>query len=74
MNMCMDRSRKDASLYVAAKRDIIIIRLGVGHAHDVLFDDWAFVQISGDIVRRRANQLYAFFKRLLVRVGTLKAW
>ena len=43
--------------------------VAVGDAHDVLLDDRAFVELLGDVVRGRADELHAALVRLHVRVG-----
>ena len=42
-------------------------------AFDRLFDNRSFVQIGRDIVRRRPDQLYAAFIRLMIRFRAFKA-
>ena len=43
--------------------------LAVGHAHDVLLDDRPGVELLGDVVRGRADDLHAALLRAAVRVG-----
>ena len=52
MDMGVDRAREHLRLNIAAKADVIGGRLGMGHAHRVLLDDRAFVQIGGHVMRR----------------------
>ncbi|KAG1317178.1 hypothetical protein G6F63_015778 [Rhizopus arrhizus] len=46
---------------------------GMVHARDVLFDDRAFVQILGDVVRGGADDLDPARVRLVIRLRTLEA-
>ena len=43
------------------------------HTRDVLLDDRALIEISGDVVSGRADQLHAPIVRLAVRLRSLKA-
>ncbi len=43
------------------------------HARHVLLDDRAFVQIRGDVMRRRADDLDAARMGLMVGLGALEA-
>jgi hypothetical protein len=51
---------------VSAERNEIICRLCVGDPGDVLFDDRAFIQIFGNIMGGRPNELHAPLEGLLV--------
>ena len=70
--MGVDGAGQNLAFHVAAERDIVFGALGVGDAHGVLFDDRAFVEIGGDIMGCRTDQLHAALIGLLVRVGALE--
>lgn len=72
MNMGVYGTRQHLRLHVAAERHVILGRLGMGDAHGILLDDRSLIQIGGDIMRRRANQLHTALIGLLVGVGPLK--
>ena len=58
---------ENARFNVATDGGHFFRRMGVRRALDCLRDNWAFIEISGYIVRRRANQFDAAVERL--RVG-----
>ena len=57
----------------SSDRDELAGVTGVIHAHHVLLDDRALVQVARDEVGGGADELHAAGVRLLVRVGTLEA-
>ena len=69
--MHLHRPRQHARLDVAAGGDKIVRGHRMGHALGFLFDDWTFVEIGGDVVRRRPDQLDAAFMRLVIGLGAL---
>ncbi len=60
--------RQHLAFDIPADRDVILGRLRMGDAGDVLLDDRTLVEIGGDVMRRRADQLYAALIGLLVGV------
>ena len=52
-------ARQNLAFDIAADRDIILGRLRMGDAGNVLLDNRAFVEIGSNIMRRRADQLDA---------------
>ena len=73
MGVRMDCTRQNLAFDIAAKAYVIVRALGAGDAHDILFNDWVFIQISGNIMTGRADQLHPAFVCLLVGVGTFEA-
>ncbi len=64
--------RQHLAFDIPADRDVILGRLRMGDAGDVLLDDRTLVEIGGDVMRRRADQLYAALIGLLVGVRPLE--
>ena len=62
-----DGAGEDAALDVAPLAHQILGRVAVADALDILFDDRALVEIGGDEVRRRSDQLNAPRVRLMIR-------
>ncbi|MPL84484.1 hypothetical protein SDC9_30449 [bioreactor metagenome] len=73
VDMGVDRAGEHLRLDVTAKAHVILGRLRMGDAHRVLLDDRALVEIGGDVMRRRANELHAALIGLLVGVRALEA-
>ena len=74
MHMGMDRARQNLRFDIAPQGYVILWRLGMRDAHDVLFDDRAFVQIARHIMRGRPDQLHPAFIGLFVGVRPLEGW
>ena len=72
MDMGMNGARQNLAFHVPPEAHIIHAALGMGDADRVLFDDRAFIEISGDVVGRRADQSHAALIGLLVRFAPLK--
>src|SRR5690606_27569768 len=59
--------------HVAAHTGQLVGAHAVMHALDVLFDDGAFVEVGGDVVRGGTDDLHATGVCLVVGAGTLEA-
>ncbi len=68
----MDGPGQHLAFDIAADRDIVVGRLRMRDAGRVLLDDRTLVEIAGDVVRRRPDQLDAALIGLLVGVRPLK--
>ncbi len=73
MDMRVNGARQHLRFHISTERNIIVRRLGMRHTHGVLLDDRPFVEISSDVMCRRADQLHAALIGLFVRVGSLEA-
>src|SRR6478735_2267693 len=71
--MPFDGARQGAAFYVAAHRHIILGRQGMGYPLHRLINNWALVQIAGDIMGGGADQLDAAVMSLGVWIGALEA-
>ena len=58
---------------VAAARSQRFDSIFMVGARNVLFDNWAFVEVGGDVVRGSNNQFDAAVVCLLIGLGTLEA-
>src|SRR5690625_5466545 len=61
-----------APLNVFAQRNHFFYRVGVIDALDVLFDDWALIEVSGDVMRGCADQFDAAVICLVVGTRALE--
>ena len=68
----LDRPRESKPLDVSPDLGQRLGREGVIHPLDLLLNDRALVEVGGDKVRRRANQLDAARMRLVVRASPLE--
>lgn len=68
----MTGPRRNLRFDIAARHDIVLRRLRMGHTGRILRADRAIIQIGRDIVRRRPDQLHTAFKRLLAGLAPLK--
>ena len=69
----LDGAGQNLAFGVTALRGEVFYCFGVIHARHVLFNDGAFVQIGGDIVRCGANQFNAALVCLVIGLGALEA-
>lgn len=72
VNMRVNSSCKNDAFHIPSQGDIICSALGVSNTDNVLLDDWAFIQVGGDIMRCCTNQLYAPAKSLMIGITALK--
>ena len=68
-----DRAGEHAALDVAPLAHEIVGRVAVADALDVLFDDRPLVEIGGDEMRRRPDQLDAARMGLVIGLRALEA-
>src|SRR5271156_5928095 len=62
-----DGASEHAALDVAPLAHQILGRVAVADALDILLDDRPLVEIGGDEMRRRSDQLHAALVRLMIR-------
>src|ERR1700730_8159025 len=67
------RARQHAAFDVAPLARKIFRRIAMADALDVLVDDRALVEVSGDVMRGGADQLDAALMRLMVGTRALEA-
>ena len=68
----LHRASQHRAFHVATGVHAVIETGGVIHTRHVLFDDGAFVQLGGHVVRSSADELDAPVMRLLVRPCALE--
>src|SRR5437899_1939576 len=73
LEMMAHGAREHAALDIAALAREIFRRVAMADALDVLVDDRAFVEIAGNVMRGRADQLDAAFMGLMVGTRALEA-
>ena len=61
--MGVDGAGENLAFDIGADRDMVLGRLRMGDAGNVLLDDRTFVEIGRDVMRRRADQLDAALNR-----------
>ena len=66
------RSGEYETLGVLTEFNDVSSRVAVVDAGDVLFDDWPFIELSGDEVRSGANQFHAASVGLMVGLGAFE--
>ena len=74
LDVALNRPRQHQGLDIAAHLHQRLGRHGVIDSFDVLFDDRAFVQIFGDVMGRRADDLHAALMGLVIRPGPFETW
>src|SRR3546814_14628817 len=67
------RARENLRLDVAPGADQVVDRLAVVAALDRLFDDRPFVEVTGDEMRGRADQLHPALVRAVIRPRAIEA-
>src|SRR3984893_2590021 len=67
------RARQDAALDITALANEIVGRIAVADALDVLVDDRALIEGTGDVMRGGADQFDAALMRLMVRPRAFEA-
>ena len=67
-------ARERLGFDISTKSDKFIWCHCVINALHGLVNDWAFIEVFGDIVRCRPNQFYAPGIGLVVRFSAFKAW
>src|SRR5438270_11221752 len=70
--MMADRARQHTALDVAALADEVVRRVAMADALDVLVDDWALVEVAGDVMRGGADQLDAALMGLVIGLCALE--
>jgi len=70
--MIPDCARQHAALDVAALASEIIGCVAMADALDILIDDWALIEVAGDVMRGGTNQLDATLVRLVIGTCALK--
>src|ERR1700759_5032889 len=73
LQMMAHRARQHAALDIAALADEVFGRIAVTDALDVLIDDRAFIEGTGDVMRGGADQFDAALMRLMVGPRALEA-
>ena len=72
VDMSVHCVRQNLAFHVTADRDIIVRRLRMSDAGNILLYDRAFIEVFRYVMRGRADQFYAALERLLVGVGSLE--
>jgi len=72
--MQFHRARKNNPLDVASHGGKFLGRLRMCHAHHVLLDDGTLIEVSGDVVSGRTNELDPTLVSLVVGLGALEPW
>jgi len=72
VKMQLHRTRQHPPFDIAALAHQIVGLIGMGDPFDVLFDDRAFVEIAGHVMRSRADQLDPALVCLVIGLGALE--
>ena len=68
----LDCGGERAALFVLTDGNELSRGVGVINAHDVLLDDWTLIEVVGDKVCRRSDELHATSVGLLIRIRALE--